>query len=68
MFVFIQKQYPENFTFLILRILELFLDKREEKFLTGKPCLERKAATIIKLNADILETLDVENEIVQEMS
>ena len=24
MFVFIQKQYPENFTFLILRILELF--------------------------------------------
>ena len=24
MFVFLQKQYPENFTFLILRILELF--------------------------------------------
>ena len=24
MFVFIKKQYPENFTFLILRILELF--------------------------------------------
>ena len=24
MFVFIWKQYPENFTFLILRILELF--------------------------------------------
>ena len=24
MFVFIQKQYPENFAFLILRILELF--------------------------------------------
>ena len=23
-FVFIQKQYPETFTFLILRILELF--------------------------------------------
>ena len=27
MFVFIQKQYPENFTFLILRILELFTRK-----------------------------------------
>ena len=25
MFVFMWKQYPENFTFLILRILELFL-------------------------------------------
>ena len=25
MFVFIQKEYPENFAFLILRILELFL-------------------------------------------
>ena len=24
MFVFIQKQYPKNFAFLILRILELF--------------------------------------------
>ena len=24
MFMFIQKQYPENFAFLILRILELF--------------------------------------------
>ena len=24
MFVFIQKQYPENFDFLILKILELF--------------------------------------------
>ena len=24
MFVFIEKQYPENFAFLILRILELF--------------------------------------------
>ena len=24
MFVFIQKQYPENFAFLILRILEIF--------------------------------------------
>ena len=24
MFVFISKQYPENFAFLILRILELF--------------------------------------------
>ena len=24
MFVFIQKQYPENFAFLILRITELF--------------------------------------------
>ena len=24
MFVFIKKQYPENFAFLILRILELF--------------------------------------------
>ena len=24
MFVFIQKQYPENFAFLFLRILELF--------------------------------------------
>ena len=24
MFVFMQKQYPENFAFLILRILELF--------------------------------------------
>ena len=24
MFVFIQKQYPENFAFLILRILKLF--------------------------------------------
>ena len=24
MFVFIQKQYPENFAFLVLRILELF--------------------------------------------
>ena len=24
MFVFIQKQYPENFAFLILRILEVF--------------------------------------------
>ena len=24
MFVFIRKQYPENFAFLILRILELF--------------------------------------------
>ena len=28
-FVFIEKQYPENFAFLILRILELF---------TGKAC------------------------------
>ena len=27
MFVFIQKQYPENFAFLILRILELFTRK-----------------------------------------
>ena len=25
MFVLIQKQYPENFAFLILRILELFV-------------------------------------------
>ena len=25
MFEFIQKQYPENFAFLILRILELFI-------------------------------------------
>ena len=24
MFVFIEKQYPENFAFLILRIIELF--------------------------------------------
>ena len=24
MFVFIQKEYPENFTFLILRIINLF--------------------------------------------
>ena len=24
MFVFIQKQYPENFAFLVLRIFELF--------------------------------------------
>ena len=24
MFAFIQKQYPENFAFLVLRILELF--------------------------------------------
>ena len=27
MYVFIQKQYPENFAFLILRILELFTCK-----------------------------------------
>ena len=49
-------------------ILERYRDKREDKFLTGKSCLQRKAAVIIKLNADILERLDVGNEIVQEMS
>ena len=27
MFVFIKKQYPENFAFLILRILEIFARK-----------------------------------------
>ena len=52
----------------IKEILERYRDKCEDKFLTGKSCLERKAATIIKPNTDILETLDVENEIVQEMS
>ena len=52
----------------IKEILERYRDKSEDKFLTGKSCLERKAATIIKPNTDILETLDVENEIVQEMS
>ena len=52
----------------IKEILERYRDKSEDKFLTGKSCLERKAATIIKPNTDILETLDVENEIFQEMS
>ena len=52
----------------IKEILDRYRDKSEDKFLTGKSCLERKAATIIKPNTDILETLDVENEIVQEMS
>ena len=52
----------------IKEILERYRDKCEDKFLTGKSCLERKAATIIRPNTDILETLDVENEIVQEMS
>ena len=33
MFMFISKQYPENFTFLILRILELFAGE-VRKFLT----------------------------------
>ena len=32
MFVFIQKQYPENFALLILRILELFSRKVCEMF------------------------------------
>ena len=32
MFVFIQKEYPENFSFLILRILKLF-DREVCKFL-----------------------------------
>ena len=32
MFVFTQKQYPENFAFLILQILELF-DRKICKFL-----------------------------------
>ena len=32
MFVFIQKYYPENFTFLILEILELYTRKVCEMF------------------------------------
>ena len=32
MFVFIYKYYPENFTFLILRILELYTRKIYKKF------------------------------------
>ena len=36
MFVFMQKQCPENFTFLILRILELFT-REVWKFLKSKP-------------------------------
>ena len=32
MFVFIQKQYPENFAFLILGILELYTRKVCEMF------------------------------------
>ena len=51
----------------IKEILERYRDKREEKFLAGKSCLERKAATIIKLDADISERLGDENEIVQEI-
>ena len=51
----------------IKEILERYRDKREEKFLVGKSCLERKAATIIKLDADISERLGDENEIVQEI-
>ena len=48
-------------------ILERYRDKCEEKFLAGKSYLERKAATIIKLDADISERLGDENEIVQEI-
>ena len=33
MFVFIQKYYPENFTFLILEILELYTGKVCEMFI-----------------------------------
>ena len=33
MFVFIQKQYPENFAFLFLRILELYIRKVCEMFI-----------------------------------
>ena len=33
MFVFVQKQYPENFAFLILRILELFASEVKTYFL-----------------------------------
>ena len=51
----------------IKEILERYRDKREEKFLAGKSCLERKAATIIQLDADISERLGDENEIVQEI-
>ena len=32
MFLFIQKYYPENFTFLILRILEIYANKFCEMF------------------------------------
>ena len=35
MFVFMQKQYPENFAFLIVRILELFA-REVGKFLKKK--------------------------------
>ena len=35
-FVFMQKQYPENFAFLILRILELFF-REVYKFLKSRP-------------------------------
>ena len=48
-------------------ILQGYRDEREEELLIVKSFLEKKVATISKLNVDILERSGDENEIAQEI-
>ena len=48
-------------------ILQGYRDEREEELLIVKSFLEKKVATISKLNVEILERSGDENEIAQEI-
>ena len=51
----------------ISKIVEAYREECEEELLAIKACLERKALVISKLDTEIMEELDDENEIVKEI-